>query len=237
MSSEECILKHFILSACHSLITDPHDSSWRKYFSDIELEEIGNKNLEPLPTLPTRIINHLKSFKLFDSEKNPTGMTVDQIMDYKIDESGLDLEVDYDIIWINRSVANATQLYRWKYFPLNNHTESDLLRRVWSFVELCLDNVYIQTRGGEKMSMVSSSRKNETHLPPGAAPMKRKAIGRRGDLIFVKGGIEVGCGELGRVDSSAKGTKEILKTPKMMKDQLAFLISKRPDKKKIYNLY
>ncbi|KAI7856196.1 hypothetical protein BDC45DRAFT_437975, partial [Circinella umbellata] len=129
--------------------------------------------------------------------------------------------------------VNATQLYQWKYFPLNNHTELDLLRRVWSLVELCLDNVYIQTRGGEKTNMASSSRKNESRVPAGVAPMKRKAIGRRGDLIFVKGGIEVGCGELGKVDSGAKGTKEMkegfLKAPKMMKDQLAALINKRPD--------
>ena len=42
--------------------------------------------------------------------------------------------------------------------------------------------------------------------------------------------MEFGCGELGRYDEGAKGSKELresfLKAPKMMKDELAALIAK-----------
>ncbi|KAI8140066.1 hypothetical protein BJV82DRAFT_716173 [Fennellomyces sp. T-0311] len=119
--------------ACHALIVDVNDPSWisGRYFTQEESEEIASYNLEPMPTLPTEVTQHLQSFQAYDPEENPTGKTVEQIMNYKVDNSALDLVDDYDLIWVNDSVARATKMYRWGYFPITSHTEGDLLRRVW----------------------------------------------------------------------------------------------------------
>ncbi|KAI8140070.1 hypothetical protein BJV82DRAFT_236025 [Fennellomyces sp. T-0311] len=223
--------------ACHALIIDVNDPSWvnGKYFTQQELEEIGSYNLEPMPTLTAKVMHHLQSFQAYDPTENPTGKTVQQLMAYKVDNSALDHKDDYDLMWINDSVARATKMYRWGYFPITHHTEGDLLRRVWAFIEDCFDNAGIQVRGGEKTSSASANRRNDARIVAGAESMSRKAIGRRGDLIFVYSKVELGCGELGRYNEGAKGSKELresfLKTPKMMKDELAELISKRPDKR------
>lgn len=62
--------------------------------------------------------------------------------------------------------------------------------------------------------------------------MERKLAGRKSDLIFVRQKLEVGCGQLGRVDNREKASKEMvdsrLKTPKRMEDVLLMLILQCP---------
>ncbi|KAI9499331.1 hypothetical protein BDB00DRAFT_783398 [Zychaea mexicana] len=185
-------------------MSNVNDPSWSEYFTGDELEEISNHNNPALPKVSEKVKNHLDLFRTFDASKNPNGKH-----------------------------RQATELYRWAYFPLTDHSEGDLLRRVWQFVDTCFDDQKIQVRGGEKTSAASALRKNEGRNNAGVEAMTRKALGHRGDLIFVKSGLELGCGELGRYDRGPKGSKEMregfLKTPKMMKDELCALIAKCPD--------
>jgi hypothetical protein len=57
--------------------------------------------------------------------------------------------------------------------------------------------------------------------------MKRKAMGRRGDLIFRKGTAEYGCAEAGAKDEGVWGTKKLVekgvKAAKTLKDMLNHL--------------
>jgi hypothetical protein len=57
--------------------------------------------------------------------------------------------------------------------------------------------------------------------------MKRKAMGRRGDLILRKGSAEYGCAEAGAKDEGLGGTKKLLekgvKAAKTLKDMLNHL--------------
>jgi hypothetical protein len=57
--------------------------------------------------------------------------------------------------------------------------------------------------------------------------MKRKAMGRRGDLILRKGSAEYGCAEAGAKDEGHWGTKKLLekgvKAAKTLKDMLNHL--------------
>jgi hypothetical protein len=57
--------------------------------------------------------------------------------------------------------------------------------------------------------------------------MKRKPIGRRGDLILRKGTAEYGCMEAGARDEGQWGTKKLLekgiKAPKILKDIFNYL--------------
>ncbi|KAI9499333.1 hypothetical protein BDB00DRAFT_783400 [Zychaea mexicana] len=214
-------------------MSNVNDPSWSEYFTGDELEEISNHNNPALPKVSEKVKNHLDLFRTFDASKNPNGKTTEELMAYQVNNTGLDYKEDFDLIGINNSIAQATELYRWAYFPLTDHSEGDLLRRVWQFVDTCFDDQKIQVRGGEKTSAASALRKNEGRNNAGVEAMTRKALGHRGDLIFVKSGLELGCGELGRYDRGPKGSKEMregfLKTPKMMKDELCALIAKCPD--------
>jgi len=75
---------------------------------------------------------------------------------------------------------------------------------------------------GESSSLASSLRKNEHRTIAAIDPLKRKYIGRRGDVLIRKRLTEYGCGEIGKIYEGTNGTKIIkergLKLPKMLKD-------------------
>ncbi|CAG8699543.1 15347_t:CDS:2, partial [Racocetra fulgida] len=68
----------------------------------------------------------------------------------------------------------------------------------------------------------SSNRKNSQRVVASTDSMKRKAMGRRGDLIIRKWHTEYGCSEAGKIFEGINGTKIIkeggLKMPKMLRD-------------------
>jgi len=84
----------------------------------------------------------------------------------------------------------------------------------------------LQNRG-ESGSMATASRKNHDRVIPSMVKMKRKAIGRRGDLILRKGSAEYGCAEAGAKDEGIWGTKKLMekgvKAAKTLKDMLNYL--------------
>ncbi|KAI8140069.1 hypothetical protein BJV82DRAFT_672163 [Fennellomyces sp. T-0311] len=124
------------------------------YFAQEELEEIGNHCVAPILTLLTKVIRHLQSFQVYDPGENTTDKkTVQQLMSYKVDNSALDLEDDYDL------------------------------------------------RG--KTSTTSVNRHNDARIVAGTESM----IGHRGDLIFVYSKVELKCGDLGRYNEGAEGSK------------------------------
>ncbi|CAG8783932.1 18743_t:CDS:2, partial [Gigaspora margarita] len=75
---------------------------------------------------------------------------------------------------------------------------------------------------GESCSYASSNRKNSQRVVASTDSMKRKAMGRRGDLIIRKWHTEYGCSEAGKIFEGINGTKIIkeggLKMPKMLRD-------------------
>ena len=44
-----------------------------------------------------------------------------------------------DLYWARKAIVEASGLFRYKYFPLNNNTEGDLVHRAWEFLEKCFD--------------------------------------------------------------------------------------------------
>jgi hypothetical protein len=80
---------------------------------------------------------------------------------------------------------------------------------------------------GESGSIATAMRKNQDRVIPSMIKMKRKAMGRRGDLILSKGSVEYGCAEAGARDEGQWGTKKLLETgvkaAKILKDMLAHL--------------
>jgi hypothetical protein len=67
-------------------------------------------------------------------------------------------------------------------------------------------------------------RKNENRIISSVTKMKRKVMGRRGDLLLQKGIAEYGCAEAGAKYEGPKGSKRMmdsgLKAPKMLKDMM-----------------
>src|SRR3954447_17282217 len=74
----------------------------------------------------------------------------------------------------------------------------------------------------ESSSRASSNRKNRNRTGSAIVKMKRKIMGRRGDLIIRKVSTEYGCSEAGKSFEGDNGTKLLhergIKAPKMMKD-------------------
>lgn len=94
---------------------------------------------------------------------------------------------------------------------------------------------------GEPCSHSSSLRKNCEWTVDAIVKMKRKILGRRGDLLLRKITTEYGCAEAGRLFDGQNGTKLLqergLKMPKMLKDifdQLCVLVDE--DEQKIRKL-
>ncbi|KAG1045892.1 hypothetical protein G6F43_011213 [Rhizopus delemar] len=102
-----------------------------------------------------------------------------------------------------------------------------MIRRIWSFIDTAFDNVNLDIRCGEKESIASSYRRNRER-----SANDRKKHGHRSDLLFKCSEGELGCAKFGKKDDGDNGTKELhelgLKCPKMMKDQLCYLIKVTP---------
>ncbi|KAI9262111.1 hypothetical protein BY458DRAFT_515462, partial [Sporodiniella umbellata] len=136
----------------------------------------------------------------------------------------------FDLEWAQFSIISALRLFQGNYFPLTDQTEADMIRRVWSFIDTAFDNVDLDIRCGEKESAASSCRRNQKRLLS-----NRKKHGRKADLLFKCSVGELGCAEVGKKDDNDYGTKEMyelgLKCPKMMKDQLCYLVKVAPQHK------
>ena len=77
----------------------------------------------------------------------------------------------------------------------------------------------------ESASTSTSIRKNEDRITSSITTMKRKIMGKRGDLLLQKGMIEYGCAEAGaKCDGPKRSKKKMLesglKAVKMLKDML-----------------
>ncbi len=72
---------------------------------------------------------------------------------------------------------------------------------------------------GESCSLASSERKNKKRTVSALIKVKRKILGRKGDLIIRKISLEYGCSEAGMFYKGQNDTKLLrersLKTPKM----------------------
>lgn len=80
---------------------------------------------------------------------------------------------------------------------------------------------------GESASIATATWKNQDRVIPSMVKIKRKAMGRRGDLILRKGLAEYGCAEAGAKDEGHWGTKKLLekgvKAAKTLKGMLKHL--------------
>ncbi|KAI9276829.1 hypothetical protein BDA99DRAFT_531927 [Phascolomyces articulosus] len=108
----------------------------------------------------------------------------------------------------------------WKYYEDTLDLQSHAFKNIMSILDgfsnvnillqqydlgIGFNDLFAIISSGEKTSAVSSTRKTEMHASVGSGQLlPPKALGRRGDLIFIKGSLELGCGDLDRYDSTSK---------------------------------
>ncbi|CAG8736377.1 10127_t:CDS:10, partial [Cetraspora pellucida] len=203
----------------YSFILDPDDDTYLKEngFTESELREIRQFQVKETPLMPLDLIKYLNSFNLkTTSEIRKQIFSPDQ------------MDQDFNRL----DTKFALPFHRLQEYELNtlttDHLELWILVHVWSFTDKVFNDIEeVKVVRGESCSLSSSARKNRERTVPGIADMKRKALGRRGDMIIRKITAEFGCAEAGRQFEGENGTKLLhergLKMPKMLKDMFKHL--------------
>ncbi|RIB09127.1 hypothetical protein C2G38_1981756, partial [Gigaspora rosea] len=127
---------------------------------------------------------------------------------------------DYD--WMRNTIYNLVLEYEANHLA-KNHLEIWIMLHVQSFIDKTfLDIEGMEIVRDETCSYALSKRKNSQRVVASIGLMKRKAMGRHGDLIIWKWHTEYVCSEAGKIFEGINGTKIIkeggLKMPKMLRD-------------------
>ncbi|CAI2197564.1 17209_t:CDS:10, partial [Funneliformis geosporum] len=174
-----------------------------------QLKEIKNFDKKELPLMPDDLLKYLNSFR-----KSKTSDLRELIFHPGLHNQPFDRSKNFDYDWIRNTIYNLVLEYE------ANHLTKDHLETFIDKAFLEIDGMEI-TRG-ESCSYASSNRKNSQRVVASTSPIKRKAMGRRGDLIIRKWHSEYGCSEAGKIFDGKNGTKIIkeggLKMPKMLRD-------------------
>ncbi|CAG8661214.1 6334_t:CDS:10, partial [Ambispora gerdemannii] len=211
-----CQLKKFL---CHSFLIDPDDKNYiqQGIFTPEELKEIQNFSKKKLPSMPDDLLKYLNSFR-----KSNTSDLRELIFRSDLHDQLFDRSKNFDYDWIRNTTYNLVLEYEANHLA-KDHLETWIMLHVWSFIDkIFLDIDGMEIVRGESCSYASSNRKNSQRVVASTGSMKKKAMGRRGDLIIRKWHTEYGCGEAGKIFEGINGTKIIkeggLKMPKMLRD-------------------
>lgn len=212
MFALECNYEHPV----HSMVLDISDKSWLKYFTPAEIQEIKNYEKKVLVDLPSVMEDYIKKLRECQNVATLKSMLKEELSDPGCE-------------WIRSSVLQYIHLFKCGYLPLSAHTEGDILRRIWFFVDTAFDYSKIDCRGGEKASKSSSAGRNAQRVIAGEGKMESKRMGRKVDLLFLRQRLEYGCAECGRYENQ---TKELydgsFKMLKVLKDMIYNLYKSAP---------
>ncbi|KAG2223687.1 hypothetical protein INT45_007265, partial [Circinella minor] len=197
-------------SPVYSLILDVDDTMWIDdgYFTEEEMKEIKNEACPKDHDLPGKLEEYLKGYL----GKRDLETIFEQASHLPFHPKN-----EPDLFWIHQTFLKTLNLFYNNYLPVTDHSESDLLNRVW----------------GSETSRASTQAKNASRSLSGEEMISRRATGRKVDLLFKSGLSEYACAEAGKqleVDS----TKELVETkficPKTLRDMLVKLGELQPKK-------
>ncbi|KAI7858607.1 hypothetical protein BDC45DRAFT_531788 [Circinella umbellata] len=177
---EELALKCAYEHPGHSLILDPSDKNWEKYFTTEELAEIRSFKAQSIPSMPMNLETYLG-------------------------------------LYLNKK---------------RTQSEADILRQVWGFIDHCYDESDIAVSLGEKGSRSLSEDRNNDRSIATVAPMQRKEVGTKVDILFTFCDYELVTAEAGKSSdvSSTKTFQESgIKCPKTMKSMFNNLLMRYPN--------
>ncbi|RIA79722.1 hypothetical protein C1645_47907 [Glomus cerebriforme] len=202
---------------CHSFLIDPDDENYiqQGIFTCEELEEIKNFDKKELPLMPNDLLKYLNSFR-------KTSDLRELIFRPGLHDQPFDRSKNFDYDWIRNTIYNLVLEYEANHLT-KDHLEAWIMLHIWTFIDKAfLDIDGMEITRGESCSYASSNRRNSRRVVASTSPIKRRAMGRRGDLIIRKWHSEYGCSEAGKIFDGKNGTKIIkeggLKMPKMLRD-------------------
>ncbi|KAI8883688.1 hypothetical protein K501DRAFT_272433 [Backusella circina FSU 941] len=175
---------------------------------------LNQKKLDELPPLLNNYLEDLKKQQDIDALKT------------KLSE-----ETDCSACeWARCTVLEYLRLFKYQYLPLLDQTEGDMMRRIWFFIDTLFDSSSIQCRGGEKSSKASSISRNAERILSGIDKIRRKMVGRKVDLLFLRQSLEYCCCECGRYDDATKELNNSdFKMTKVLKDMLHCIYKSAPN--------
>ncbi|KAI7847654.1 hypothetical protein BDC45DRAFT_341073 [Circinella umbellata] len=210
----------------HSLILDVDDTMWIDdgYFTEEEMKEVKNEACPKDYDLPEKLNEYLKGYL----GKRDLETIFEQASHVPFHPKN-----EPDLFWIHQTFLKTLNLFYNNYLPVTDHSESDLLNRVWVVVQECFDESEFKVRGGEGTSGASTQAKNASHSLSREEMISRRATDRKVDLLFKSGLSEYACAEAGK-QLEVDTTKELVETkficPKTLRDMLVKLGELQPKK-------
>ncbi|KAI9495886.1 hypothetical protein BDB00DRAFT_197414 [Zychaea mexicana] len=129
----------------------------------------------------------------------------------------------FDLDWSRRSILDILSSYRWGSVQRAavSGGECDLIILIWRTVDMCFQNLKVDSLRSDQQSAAGSARCNEGRVGADGS-IKGKAQACKPDMILKKDQLEYGASEHGYADEAGVGAKEIeekfLKLPKTLKD-------------------
>ncbi|KAG2233278.1 hypothetical protein INT48_001590, partial [Thamnidium elegans] len=202
-------MEEFALSCNYEhLVLDIGDKTWGEYFTDEELHELQTFQNKQFEEIPAEVDVYMDSLTQFIDPEDLRSNLKEELKCTSCE-------------WVRWTILGFMKLFDCNYLPLNNQSEGDLLRRVWSFVDSVFDYSKINCIGGEKASKASSASKNKDRTISGKEKMENKVMGRKVDLLFNRQQLEYGCCECGRFEDQIKKFNDgCFKILKALKDML-----------------
>ncbi|KAI9257282.1 hypothetical protein BDA99DRAFT_441498, partial [Phascolomyces articulosus] len=194
----------------HSVIFDPKDPMWNNYFTKMNLMRSVRKTDSKSPHCQ-------KNLKI--SRNLSLVWYIDNDLYQHACKKHYHPKNDSDLSWMQHSTVDALLLLFHDYLK-EKRSETDLIRRVWTFIDRCFDpcpNIVVNS--GELTSKTTSKGRNKDGAIDGANALSRTKMGTKVDPLFSTQMFEIGAMEAGAV-SDRSSTKTHTKCPKTLKDML-----------------
>ncbi|KAG2224554.1 hypothetical protein INT45_004399 [Circinella minor] len=223
LSVEEKILK-FALSCnfrhpSQLFILDLTDKHWENVFTQKELQELeetGDKVLVPVDNAIEEKLNELNEFD-----------TAEDVYSYSRTIDHNPKEQPW-LAWFTMTLMKTAYPFIHNV-NISTYLESDKQYLLWGFLNDIFTGSNIAAQGKEKTSKASATQSNNKRKLSAIDEVKRKAMGRRMDCIYIGGSKELGCMEVGSVADQTKEFKDSgMKMPIVMKDMLREIVEKAP---------
>lgn len=211
----------------HSLILDPFDPVWKKYFTASELVEISSFKAKNLEDMSEDIDIYLNSY---DQEWESAIDLYNFADNQKHDPVN-----EFDKKWIKESMLRVSEFFLDDDFiTFAGLSEGDILHSVWRFLYKAFSRGHVKAMLGEKCSVAVSLGKNEDRSLEVSEPRPRKSMGAKLDILFRAGIHELGSCEAGKSDVVPVDDKYLddglMKLPKTLRDMLSVLVTVNPEK-------
>ncbi|OAD77523.1 hypothetical protein PHYBLDRAFT_141406 [Phycomyces blakesleeanus NRRL 1555(-)] len=203
---------------CHSFILEIGDHFWETYFSNDELKEINEHGIPAFEEINKDSVEYLDEYLKLNN--------IDETYAYAFSKM-YNPRLHSERSWIQRSVIQAACNFLYNK-NMDKFSEADMLGNVWSIFTSVVEGSDINANSGEKSCVSNASVKNSKRSLDAISPTIKRRMGRKVDVIFSEGDIELGLIELGKSNDQTKSLSDGMKLMKLMKDTLVATTDQLP---------